>query len=73
MQRNLEDSNNKDNENYKILSQEEIEKCSKSLNPEEELSNLFKNIIFKSNSNTVYYPKVSLLNLKLMYCYIVYI
>ena len=33
----------------------------KSLNPEEEISNLFKNIIIKKNSDIVRYPKVSLI------------
>ena len=68
MKRNLKDSNNNENEKFNLLSQEEIEKSSKSLNPEEELSNLLKNITFKKNSNIVKYPKVRFLNIKLLYC-----
>ena len=41
-----------ENENYLV------DDCTKSLNPEEEISNLFKNIIFKTNSDIVRYPKV---------------
>ena len=52
LKHNYEENNQDELENYKI------EKFEKSLNPEEELSNVFKHLIFKTNTKIIKYPKV---------------
>ena len=46
--------------NNEAYSQDELEnyKIAKSLNPEEEISNLFKHLIFKTNTEIIKHPKV---------------
>lgn len=57
-------SKQKSSKNYNENNREDesesskIEKVSKSLNPEEEISNVFKHLIFKTNTETIKYPKV---------------
>ena len=41
------------------LEKYKIENYTKSIYPEEELSNIFKYITFKTNTNIIKYPKVS--------------
>ena len=41
------------------LDKYKIENYTKSIYPEEELSNIFKYITFKTNTNVIKYPKVS--------------
>ena len=52
--------NNNENSREDELEIDKIEKMCKSLNPEEEISNIFKHLIFKNNTETIKYPKVRL-------------
>ena len=55
--KNYNDSN--DSKKYsEELEQYKMDHLTTSFNPEEDISNLLNNIIFKTNTNTVKYPKV---------------
>lgn len=50
-----------------------IKNLTKSIYPEEEISNVFKKIIFKTNTEIIKYPKVSNSNLNNNFIFIAYI
>ena len=55
--KNYNDSN--DSKRYsEELEKYKMDHLTTSFNPEEDISNLLNNIIFKTNTNTVKYPKV---------------